>query len=130
MASKDEGRRPSDVSERISDDAPLRLAEAVRIAFPMGGMTVSGLRKEASRGRLVVEMIAGKQFTTLANINEMRRLCRVTPVSERASVLRSDIDPDTNVNVAREALRYRLRQLRKPAEARTRSKRPARDGKS
>jgi hypothetical protein len=40
-------------------------------------MTVSGLRKEAARGRLVVERIAGKDYTTLANIERMRELCRV-----------------------------------------------------
>ena len=56
-------------------DTPLRLKYAVKIAFPMGGMTVSGLRKEIGRGRLEVEIIAGKQFTTLANIARMRELC-------------------------------------------------------
>jgi len=43
----------------------------------MGGMTVSGLRKEIGRKRLTVEVMAGKQFTTLAAIEEMRGLCRV-----------------------------------------------------
>ena len=61
----------------ITPDTPLRLADAVKIAFPMGGMTVSGLRKEIRRNRLTVEVMAGKQFTTLAAIEEMRRLCRV-----------------------------------------------------
>ena len=32
----------------------------------IGGMTVSGLRREAARGRLAIEVIAGKHFTTLA----------------------------------------------------------------
>jgi hypothetical protein len=40
-------------------------------------MTSSGLRKEALRGRLVIERIAGKDFTTLAHIERMRELCRV-----------------------------------------------------
>jgi hypothetical protein len=40
-------------------------------------MTLSGLRKEVARGRLAVEVIAGKQFTTLADIARMRELCRV-----------------------------------------------------
>ena len=51
----------------ITHDTPLRLADAVKIAFPMGGMTVSGLRKEIRRKRLTVEVMAGKQFTTLAD---------------------------------------------------------------
>src|SRR6266566_9478140 len=42
-----------------------------------GSMTVSGLRKEAARGRLVIERIAGKDYCSLANIERMRQLCRV-----------------------------------------------------
>lgn len=60
-------------------NTPLRLAEAVRLAFPHGGMTVSGLRREALRGRLAIERIAGKDFTTLAAIEAMREKCRVQP---------------------------------------------------
>ena len=60
----------------IALDTPLRLADAVKIAFPMGGMTVAGLRRERDRNRLVVEKIAGKEFTTLAHIQRMRELCR------------------------------------------------------
>lgn len=55
---------------------PLRLADAVKAAFPAGGMTVAGLRRERDAGRLVVERIAGKEFVTLAAIDEMRALCR------------------------------------------------------
>jgi hypothetical protein len=57
-------------------DTPLRLSEALKLAFPHGGMTVSGLRRERDRNRLVVETIAGKEFTTLAAIARMRQLCR------------------------------------------------------
>ena len=57
-------------------DLPMRLADAVRIAFPPGGMTVAGLRRERDAGRLVVERIAGKQFVTLAAIDAMRESCR------------------------------------------------------
>lgn len=39
-----------------------------------GGMTVSGLRRETARGRLEIEVIAGKHFTTLAAIARMRQL--------------------------------------------------------
>jgi hypothetical protein len=60
-----------------AQNVPLRLSTAAKIAFPDGSMTASGLRREASRGRLVIERIAGKDFTTLANIEEMRKLCRV-----------------------------------------------------
>jgi hypothetical protein len=52
-------------SHHIHLDTPLRLARAVEVAFPDGGMTVSGLRSEAKKGRLAIEVIAGKHFTTL-----------------------------------------------------------------
>ncbi len=61
----------------IADDTPLRLADAVKIAFPAGGMTISGLRRERDAGRLVVRRIAGKDFTTLADIRNMMEACRV-----------------------------------------------------
>jgi hypothetical protein len=37
-------------TEDIDCDAPLRLNEAAKIAFPCGGMTAAGLRREAKRG--------------------------------------------------------------------------------
>jgi hypothetical protein len=58
-------------------DAPLRLDVAAKLAFPHGGMTVAGLRREAKRGRLVIYRIAGKDFTTLNHIKGMREQCRV-----------------------------------------------------
>jgi hypothetical protein len=63
--------------DQVSPDAPLRLAAAAALAFPDGSMTASGLRREAARGRLIIERIAAKDFTTLANIERMRELCRV-----------------------------------------------------
>jgi hypothetical protein len=60
----------------IGLDTPLRLDVAARVAFPGGGMTASGLRREAARGRLTIERIAGKDFTTLNAIQEMRKQCR------------------------------------------------------
>jgi hypothetical protein len=60
----------------ITPDTPLRLDVAVKLAFPAGGMTVSGLRRETARGRLQIETVAGKQFVTLRAIEEMRNRCR------------------------------------------------------
>ncbi|MBI1620792.1 excisionase [Aquamicrobium zhengzhouense] len=64
-------------NDNIDPHAPLRLKDAVAIAFPYGGMSVSGLRREAFRGRLVMMRIAGKDFTTLAYIEEMKSRCLV-----------------------------------------------------
>jgi hypothetical protein len=63
----------------VSPDTPLRLDIAARLAFPDGSMTGRGLRREANRGRLAVERVAGKDYTTLEAIREMRTQCRVTP---------------------------------------------------
>ncbi|MGJ4953173.1 excisionase [Bradyrhizobium sp. HKCCYLS20291] len=60
----------------IDADTPMRLEDAVKYAFPLGGMTVAGLRKEIERGNLTVEKIANKHFTTLNNIKRMRERCR------------------------------------------------------
>jgi hypothetical protein len=65
--------------DEIALDTPLRLATAAALAFPDGSMTASGLRREAERGRLAIERIAGKDFTTLAAIAEMRELGRQNP---------------------------------------------------
>jgi hypothetical protein len=63
--------------ESVSKDAPLKLALAAKLAFPDGSMSASGLRREAGKGRLVVERVAGKDYTTSESIAEMRKLCRI-----------------------------------------------------
>lgn len=60
-------------------DTPLRLADAVRLGFPHGGITVAGLRREGQRGNLRMWRIANKDFTSLAAISEMMDRCHVTP---------------------------------------------------
>jgi hypothetical protein len=67
------------IPAEIDLDTPLRLDVAARLAFPGGGMSASGLRKERDRKRLVIEKIAGKEFTTLRFIEQMRFLCREVP---------------------------------------------------
>lgn len=64
-------------NDNIGPTTPLRLARAAALAFPDGSMTEKGLRREFNRGRLVVERIAGKDYTTLSAIEEMRFLCRL-----------------------------------------------------
>src|SRR3954454_21236590 len=61
----------------ITPTTPLRLEAAARIAFPDGSMKLAGLRREIARGRLAYEVIANKHYTTLADIEDMRRLCRI-----------------------------------------------------
>jgi hypothetical protein len=63
--------------EQIGHDTPLRLDVAAFVAFPDGSMTARGLRREYRRGRLVIERVAGKDYTTLAHIERMRTLCHL-----------------------------------------------------
>jgi len=63
----------TDLPANIGPDTPLRLTVAAKLAFPDGGITAASLRREASAGRLVIERIAGKDFTTLTHIENMRR---------------------------------------------------------
>ncbi len=70
-------RSANPANDNIHPDEPLRLNDAIKFGFPHGGMTVSGLRNEAKAGRLVIEKIANKHFTTLRAIEEMRKSCRV-----------------------------------------------------
>jgi hypothetical protein len=60
----------------ITDDTPLRLDAAAKLAFPNGGMTASGLRREWARGKLDIYRVAGKDYTTLAAIKKMRIKCQ------------------------------------------------------
>ena len=63
----------TDLPANIEPDTPLRLDVAAKLAFPGGGINAASLRREASAGRLVIERIAGKDFTTLTHIKNMRR---------------------------------------------------------
>lgn len=69
--------RPVPKREDVTETTPLRLDAAVALAFPAGGMTVNGLRTEAARGRLSIGRVAGKDFTTLADIERMIERCRL-----------------------------------------------------
>src|SRR5258708_19160957 len=75
----------------ITPDAPLRLSIAAKLAFPDGSMTASGLRREAARGRLHIERVAGKDYTTLEAIKRMRELCRVQAKEPGCTSERPDI---------------------------------------
>ncbi|MDA9409838.1 excisionase [Bradyrhizobium sp. CCBAU 51745] len=110
----------------ITPNTPLRLADAVKIAFPLGGMTVAGLRRERDRHRLVVERIAGKEFTTLAHIERMRELCRgeargldfsskprVEPNTERLPIKQPGSSETTVGMSAQAALQMKLQPRRK-----------------
>lgn len=64
-------------SPSADKDKALRLSVAAALAYPDKSMTVSSLRKERNAGRLETWIMAGKEFTSLAAIEEMERQCRV-----------------------------------------------------
>jgi hypothetical protein len=64
-------------NDNIDPNAPLPLKAAAKAAYPLGGMTGRGLRRQASAGLLKIEKHGKQLFTTLAAIGEMRQLCHV-----------------------------------------------------
>jgi len=56
----------------ITDDTPLRLDTAARLAFPDGVVSGNALRNAASRGDLEHERLAGRVITTLRWVREWR----------------------------------------------------------
>jgi len=113
-------RKPIDPA-LITPTTPLRLDVAADLAFPGGGMTVSGLRREAERGKLQIERIAGKVYTTLAAIKEMRELCRVQPkahVSTSTPPKESGSSETERSSAALAALKLSADALKRPGRKR------------
>ena len=73
------------LARQYDKDAPIRIDLAAQIAFPDGSMTAQGLRKERYAGRLETFIIARKEYTTLAAIERMKELCRVSPKEPASS---------------------------------------------
>ena len=108
----------------VGPHTPLRLSVAAKLAFPDGAMTPSGLRAEHAQGRLTIERIANKDFTTLANIQRMRELCRVPAkalaysngeldTKEESSSTKPSGSSRTETAISpQDALRARLKQSR------------------
>jgi hypothetical protein len=95
---------------------------AAAVAFPGGAMTASGLRREAARGRLVIERIAGKDFTTLAAIATMREKCRAQPPRHDCTSESAATEPPTGSSSmpdgksAQAHLRAIAEKLKKPSK--------------
>lgn len=110
----------------VGPDTPLRLSVAASIAYPDGSMSAAGLRREANRGRLDIERVAGRDYTTLRAIEEMRRKCRVQPKA-RASISesepaarRSGSSETARTSTAQAALNTTVRELRERLKATSR----------
>ena len=88
-----------DELQPVRDDQPIRLAVAAKLAFPDGTMTASGLRREFQKGNLAVELIAGKHYTTLNDIKDMRAKCRENPKARASTgANRARVDQDSGLS--------------------------------
>ena len=122
----------------VDRETPLRLRDALALAFPMGGMTVSGLRKERDRGTLETYVFAGRQFTTLGAIDRMKEQCRVQPsrpASGSAPRSAAPTEPSRpngsssteETSIALAAARMRVERLRERSRSTSRASTSRRD---
>ena len=105
-------------------DRPLSLAHAIRIFFPMGGMTVSGLRKERDRGSLTVYRMAGRDYTTINALREMMERCRVTPLRPSSPDREGQIASrrhNLDIEGSRVELRATLERLKREGKERSKA---------
>ena len=72
-----------------TDEDPIPLAEACRL-FRLARLTVSTLRAEAARGRLIIFPIGKRHYTTLRSMREMVRRCRDEPRGHASISTRSE----------------------------------------
>jgi hypothetical protein len=77
-AFKPKPRKPTiSIPENVTPSDLLRLKIAAQLGFPDGSVSAEALRREASAGHLNVYRVAGKLYTTLADIERMKDTCRV-----------------------------------------------------
>ena len=113
--------------EDVGDETPLRLDVAARLVFPDGSIGLSGLRREAAKGRLKVWRIAGKDMTTLSEIRKMVEQCLVSPSPPDCG---SDQPPTTEMpsgslstggnKIALAAAKMRVRRLKESSASTSR----------
>ena len=63
------------MTSNISDDAAIPLRD-VPALFPESRFKLATLRAEAARNRLKVFRVGRRDYTTVADVKEMFRLCR------------------------------------------------------
>ena len=95
-------KRPN--RKNIDRNAPLALEVAARLAFPDRTITATDLRIESARGRLTIEKISDKEFTTLECVDRMRGLCRKAATEiehpDRRPAIRKRQDVTANARLA------------------------------
>ena len=121
-------KRPLPLPDRseITDDTPLHLDAAARLAFPDGVVSGLALRNAASRGDLEYERLGGRIVTTLRWIREWRERNRhpARPRREIAKPDRADDQDTTPATLAAQHLLARLRAISGPKGSARTGKKP------
>jgi hypothetical protein len=63
----------------IQEDTPVRLELAAALAYPDGSVSGRALKRQGLKGLLEIEQVAGKDFTTIANVKRMREASKTRP---------------------------------------------------
>lgn len=111
----------------LPDDASIPLAEAVRLFFPFGGVSVASLRTEARKGRLELHQIAGKDFVTPAAIREMKEQCRVLASRPASKSETADGSSETDRHTSAQDAMSAIEAALKPASRDTYGRKARRD---
>jgi hypothetical protein len=103
------------IADNVTPATMLRLEAAAALGFPDGSMSAGALRRQAAVGHLAIYRIAGKDYTTLANIEEMKTTCRVPakgPTSTTTSSGACCTSETDNSNVAIASMKMTARALK------------------
>jgi hypothetical protein len=103
--------RPLPDRSEITDDTPLHLDTAARLAFPDGVVSGLALRNAAARGDLEYERLGGRIVTTLRWIGEWRERNRY-PARARREIPNPDTADGRDTTLAMLAARQTLLKLR------------------
>jgi hypothetical protein len=95
----------------IDDDDPITLREACEL-FPQAHLTVSTLRAEARRDRLMIFPIGKRDYTTRRAMREMVQLCQQ---ADKRRKFRKHESPATQSASAMAAANQMVRMLKKSA---------------
>ncbi|WP_342167039.1 hypothetical protein [Methylobacterium sp. SD21] len=106
--------RPLPDRSEITDDMPLQLEAAARLAFPDGTMSALGLRNAATRRELEHEKLGGRIYTTLAWIREWRERNRYPArPQDQLPRFQADAEAEGRADAVRKLVERRTKNLKK-----------------
>jgi hypothetical protein len=109
------------IADNVTPATMLRLEAAAALGFPDGSMSAGALRRQAAVGHLAIYRIAGKDYTTLNDIEGMKTACRVpAKVPDCGSDQPAKIGPksmSSSMQARKQALAAAKATLREPSAA-------------